>query len=180
MNLIARRFMSLIAAVLLLFSFVGAARASLVISAAPAPGTDLSNVHVGDTLQFITYGSSSVPGAGEHLLSFPDIHIFYTANLDFISGVGQMGWDSSLDTNPALVLWTMQVNAAGIAGFYNGFSDCNGLPNDTSGCAVTDLGATRPADSNFVVFNVQAVPEPSSIALLAVALLAARVGRRRS
>jgi len=171
---------SLVAAFVLLLSLSVPSQAGLVITLAPTAGTDLSNVHVGDTLQFFTIGSSDVPGVGEHLTVFPNIHLFAdTDTFDIFSGVGLAGWGSSLDTHPNLALWTVQVNAAGAYDLFNGFSDCLGLPDDTSGCAVTNLSATRPADSNHVTFTVFEMPEPSSLGLAGLGLLAALRSSRR-
>ena len=179
MKSIVRRSLSLAAALLLLLTFASPARADLVVTLVPGASTDLSNVHVGDTLQFYTVGSSSSPGSGEFLTVFPDVHLFYSSNLDITSAIGLAGWNAQLDLNPNLVLWTMYASDPGDVILFNGFSDCLGLPNDTTGCAVTNLSATRPADSNVLSFTVLAVPEPSSIALLSVAFLALGFCRRK-
>ncbi len=48
---------SCIATLLLLLAFAAPARAGLVLTLVPSSSTDLSNVHVGDTLHFLTIGS---------------------------------------------------------------------------------------------------------------------------
>jgi len=52
------------------------------------------------------------------------------------------------------------------------------LPAVTTGCAVTNLGVFRPADSNHLFFTIQQpLPEPGSLALLGLAVLL--LARRR-
>lgn len=180
MKSIAHRSLAFIATLLILLTFSGPSRAGLVVTLAPTAATDLSNVHVGDTLQFYSVGSSDVDPT-EYLTVFPAVHLFATASLfDIFSGVGLAGWNNPLGTNPHLALWTVRLDTAGTVELYNGFSDCLGLPGDTTGCAVTNLGATRPADSNRISFTVHALPEPSSIALLTLGLLALGVRRRKA
>ena len=185
MNPIARRFLSMAAVVVTALACSSHAEAGLVVTLAPAGGsspTDLSDVHVGDTLYFVTRGGSDAPvGTSEHLLSLPDIHLF--ADLDIFSVFQPLGytgiWQNELHSNPNLLYWIVQPSAAGTVTLYNGFSDCNGLPDDTSGCAVTNLGATRPDDSNRITFTVFDVPEPSSVALVAIGAFALICSRRR-
>ncbi|XHS77969.1 PEP-CTERM sorting domain-containing protein [Burkholderiaceae bacterium UC74_6] len=174
-----RRFASCVATLLLLLTFAAPSRAGLVLTLAPAPGTDLSNVHVGDTLRFLTLGSSNVDPT-EHLLGM-DVHLFGSGTGDFtwenISSVP--GWWNPLGTNPVLMDWSFTTTVAGTIDLWNGFSDCNGLPDDDWGCAVTNLGATRPDDSNHIRFLINDVPEPTSIALAVAGCLALGFSRRK-
>ncbi len=181
MNMIACRLLAMVAVLLSALSFSTRAEAGLVVTLAAASETDLSDVHVGDTLYFVTRGGTDVaPGIDEHLLSFPDVHLF--ADLDIFDQFGPVAasgvWGNELHTNPSLVLWLIRPDAAGTVTLYNGFSDCNGLPGDTTGCAVTNLGETRPADSNRITFTVFDVPEPSTLAVVAAGLLALGFSRR--
>lgn len=183
MNPKARRFLSIAAVVVIALTCSSHAEAGLVVTLAPAGSSDLSNVHVGDTLYFVTRGGSDVDaGIGEHLLSLPDIHLFSDQDMfSVFQPLGYTGiWQNELHSNPNLLYWIVQPSAAGTVTLYNGFSDCNGLPDDTSGCAVTNLGATRPADSNRITFTVSDVPEPSSIALVAIGAFALIWSRRRT
>lgn len=181
MKTIACRFMSLAAAFIVAFTFSIRAEAGLVISLAPTLSTDLSDVHVGDTLYFVTRGGTDVaPEVDEHLVSLPGVHLFADQDMfDVFSALGVTGgWANNLHSNPNLVLWQVRPNAAGTVTLYNGFSDCVGLPNDTSGCAITNLGATRPQDSNRITFTVHDVPEPSILAIMCVGLFALGYCRR--
>ena len=175
-----RRAASVLATLLLLLAFAAPSRAALVLTLSPAPGTDLSNVHVGDTLHFQTIGSSNADPT-EHL-SAMDVHLFAsgTGDFDWMSVSAAPGWWSPLGTNPVLMDWTLMTTAAGTIDLYNGFSDCNGLPDDNWGCAVTNLGATRPDDSNHMTFVINDVPEPSSIALAIAGCLALALSRRKA
>ncbi len=172
------RCLSCLAALLFLLAFSAPSRAGLVLTLSPSPGTDLSNVHVGDTLHFLTLGSSDVNPA-EHLLAM-NVHLFAsgTGDFDSFSFAAVPGWFDPLGTNPALVDWSFRVTAAGTIDLWNGFSDCIGLPADVSGCAVTNLGATRPDDSNHVMFTINDVPEPTSMALAVGGCLALGFSRR--
>ncbi|HEY4079660.1 MAG TPA: PEP-CTERM sorting domain-containing protein [Burkholderiaceae bacterium] len=175
-----RRSVSCLATLLLLLAFAAPSRAGLVLTLVPASGTDLSNIHVGDVVHFLTIGSSDVDPT-EHLTAM-DVHLFSsgTGDFDWVSISAVPGWFDPLGTNPALMDWSLTATVAGTIDMYNGFSDCNGLPNNVAGCAVTNLGATRPADSNHLTFTINDVPEPSSIALAAAGFLALRFSRRKS
>ena len=180
MKSLFRHSLSCLATLLLLLAFAAPSRAGLVLTLVPSSSTDLSNIHVGDTLHFLTIGSSDVDPT-EHLFSM-DVHLFAsgTGDFDWLSISAVPGWFGPLGANPALMDWSFRATAAGTIDLYNGFSDCNGLPNDVSGCAVTNLGATRPADSEHVTFTINDVPEPSSIALAVAGFLALGFSRRKS
>jgi hypothetical protein len=168
---IIRSFSSVAAFVALLLGAVPS-QATLIETLYTAPGTDLSNVHVGDILKFVTRGSSDVD-PNEYLTEFPDVHFFADSDIvDFVNIQSVASWSHPWGTTPSLVLWTLKATAAGTVDVWNGFSDCNGLPNDTTGCAITNLGATRPADSNHIVFTIYDVPEPASIGIVSLGLVA--------
>lgn len=180
MKALACRVLSMGAVLLAALTFSIRAEAGLVISLEAGSITDLSNVHVGDTLYFVTRGGSDA-AVNEHLLSPPDVHLFGDLDIfDVFTALGYTGvWANELHTNPSLVIWKLEPNAAGTVTLYNGFSDCNGLAEgDVTGCAVTNLGATRPADSNRITFTINAVPEPSSLAIVGLGLFALGYSRQ--
>lgn len=182
MNTFACRFLSMVAVLLAALTFSVRANAGLVVTLAPSSITDLSNVHVGDMLYFVTRGGTDVAAdVAEHLLSPPPVHLFADLDIfDIFTYLGVYGsWSDDLHSDPRLVIWQLQPNAAGTVTLFNGFSDCNGLPSDTSGCAITNLGATRPADSNRITFTIYNVPEPSTLAVFGVGLLALAGLRQR-
>lgn len=177
MKKVTMRLFSFVASFLILITFSARSMADVVLTLAPTAGTDLSNVHVGDTLHFNSFVSSA--DSGEFLLS-ANIHLLATNGIfDIFSGVIVPGWNDLLSTSPILALWTVRTSAAGTVDLFNGFTDCLGLPSDTTGCAVTNLGAYRPADSNRITFTVHDVPEPGSLALLGLGLAGLAYSRKR-
>lgn len=166
-----KNFFAAVGILLLTLTVSAPVNADVMLTLAAAPGTDLFSVHVGDTLIFHTIASST--DAGESFISFPEVHILGSGFFDSLSGVLASTWSAPLDSNPLLAIWTVHVNGAGPAELYNGWPACTGLPGDPTGCAVTNLGASRPADSNHLLFTVQAatVAEPGSLALLGIGLL---------
>ena len=147
----------------------------MIITAAPAPGTDLSDIHVGDTITIDAFASSGDPG--EHFLSFGGsngMHLFWSSfDMQLVSFNFTKAAFNDLTTDPLVDVATfLAVNPSTQSVFF-GWPVCTGLPSSTVGCAVTNLGASRPADSNHVDFTIlAAVPEPGSLALLGAALLA--------
>lgn len=169
------------AAALLLVSLMVStgAQADVIITLAPAPGTDLSNIRVGDDIVFNSFASSTDPG--EFLTSFPDIHILGSGFMTFVSGALAPSWQDPLTGNPLIAVWTLHVFDVGSNYLFNGWPDCVGLPADNTGCAITNLGSYRPEDSNYVRFESHpAVPEPGSLVLFGTGLMGlGRVLRRK-
>lgn len=174
-------FLFVVAMVVLALSASVPARADMIEELVAAPGTDLSNIHFGDTIVFDSIGSST--DAGEHLTAYPDIHIFWaTGNLQFVGGAFAPTVFNDLTSSPVLATWTFLVTTTinpgdfpapspGTQEVYTGFPDCTDPVNNPGGCAQTNLdGAFRPADSNHLDFTIQTT-EPSSLALLTAGLL---------
>jgi hypothetical protein len=156
----------------LLFSLPASADTTITLTA--ASGTNLSDVHVGDILNFdVMAGTTDT--VEENFTSLPDIHVFWDifadGTMNLLSFTYAPGVSSDLRTDPIIATLSFQATGAGEDGLFIGWPDCTGLPSDTTGCAITNLGATRPADSDHLDFLIQPTPEPSSITLLAAGLL---------
>jgi hypothetical protein len=110
---------------------------------------------------------------GEFFLDFPDVHLLGSGYFDSIVGTYTSHVFDLLTTSPIIVTWTIHVTSGNqVNEFLNGFPACTGLPADSTGCAVTNLGASRPADSNHIFYTIRtAVPEPGSLALVGLAML---------
>ena len=145
--------------------------ADVIETITPAAGTNLSDIHVGDTIVLNTFLSSN--DAGETFVSGGccDAHLFGFFGFQVLNGGGiTLTTGGDLSTTPAEVQWTLLAVSQASDDIFNGWSDC--FPNTSSfGCAVTNLGAFRPADSNHLDFTIQApVPEPATALLLATGL----------
>ena len=162
-----RKFHLAIAMVVLTLSAV--LHADVIETITPAAGTNLSNVHVGDTIVLDTFLSSN--DAGETFLSGGccDVHLFGFFGMQILNA-GTVTTGGDLSTTPAEVQWTLLAVSQASDDIFNGWSDC--FPStSSSGCAVTNLGAFRPADSNHLDFTIQApIPEPATALLLATGL----------
>ena len=124
-----------IAALLIVLSISVPARADMIVTLAAAPGTDLSNIHVGDTLVFNSIGSSA--DVGERLIVNPPIHIFSTDGpIDFVKGVYAPTVGDLLTTSPILAVWTFHAVATGEVEIFNGFPEPG-----PSGDVTTNLGS---------------------------------------
>jgi len=150
------------------------AHADTIITIAAASGTDLSNVLVGDVITFDVFASTT-DTVSESFSSYPDIHIFWDlfsqGTMNLLSFTFAPGVFNDFQTDPIIATATFQATGAGLDGVFIGWPDCTGLPTNDSGCAITNLGATRPADSNHINFTI-GTPEPSSLQLAATGLLA--------
>lgn len=158
--------------------FCSAARADVSETLVAAPGTNLSDISVGETIVFDTIMSST--DAGEHLTALPDPHIFWSSfDMELESGVIAPTWSDDLTTNPIVAIWTFLAVAPSTQEVFNGWSDCNTAVS-SSGCAVTNLGFSRPADSNHITFEIHA-PESNAMAplLLGITLLISMGTMRR-
>jgi hypothetical protein len=159
------------AALVIALTFSLPGYADTIITLKAAPGTDLSNVHVGDTITFDVFASTT-DSVAEAFTTAPDIHVFwdyFDGTMNLLSYLYASTVFDNFQTAPLITVATFQTTGAGKDQVLVGWPDCTGLPTNTSGCAITNLGASRPADS-FLDFTIQ-TPEPSTFSLLGASLL---------
>lgn len=128
------------------------ADAAVTLTAAPASGVNMSNIHVGDTFNIEFYLGGT---EGEHYLGGGSQGMGYTTNLSykFLSFGPDIHADVS--TNPLFYTWNYTAISAGPALIY-GFLDKTGF----SSGPIT-------FDSNEIYFTVHpGVPEPATWALM--------------
>ena len=137
------------AAALLALGIANPAYADIVLTAAAAPGTDLSQIHVGDSFTIDLFASSA--DTGERItggsLSVPTNGLAHNDSSTFTPSFG-----NDLTTDPLIAVTTWTALLPGIETMQ--FSANVGNTE-----LVTNLGTFHPV-SNELVFNISAVPGP--------------------
>lgn len=168
-------FLLAIVTALVTLSFPAPANADMRVTLQAAPGTDLADVSVGDTVSFDVIGTSSDP---TEVLLYEEPHVFYTGGTLNLTSFTYDVTSTLLIDSPVIATLSFQATAAGLGELFIGWPDCTGLPSNTFGCAVTNLEAFRPADSNTVSFSIS-TPEPSTLLLLGMGLSLGLLAYRR-
>ncbi len=164
-----------------------AAHADVIETLVAAPGIDLGDVVAGETFQLEALFTSTDPG--EHFTGPIDSHIFALETIQFGDPNPQLQvppgmitqTSSDLSVTPEIVTWNITALGPGSDEMWVGWSDCNPAAGST-GCAITNLGFSRPEDTEHLFFNVAAaptVPEPNTLALAAIGLLSSGLLVRR-
>jgi len=154
------RFAAIIAlAVWALLLPLDSSRADVMLLAAPAPGTDLSQIQVGDTFAIDLFASSS--DAGEVVLHIPSLEIASTglAQLDSDSFVPS-GFNTDLTTSPLIftTTWTALAPGSEII-LFDAANEFLPSPPNVMQSIQTNLGTFHPT-SNELIFDIAAVPGP--------------------
>jgi hypothetical protein len=140
-------------------ALVNASRADVMLIAAPAPGTDLSHITVGDTFTINLFASSS--DVGEVVLHGDTLEIVSQglSHLDSDSFVPS-GFNTDLSTSPLLFTTTWTALFPGAEAIF--FDAANLVLPDPPNAAQriqTNLGTFHPI-SNELDFDIAAVPGP--------------------
>jgi hypothetical protein len=131
-------------------------RADVMLLAAPAPGTDLSHIKVGDTFAIDLFASSS--DAGEVVLHIPALEIAsnFLAQLDSDSFVPS-GFNTDLTTSRLIFTSTWTALTPGSEFIF--FDAANEFLPSPIQSIQTNAGTFHPT-SNQLIFDIAAVPGP--------------------